>query len=93
VRPYQVRAPQWVPLGTMSCMLRKVIEKYGEEIYAAVVLRPGHQVSEDQLKACSRWEPSAFEIPKRIFFRTDLPRTEKGAGDRRQLAALLGANS
>jgi acyl-CoA synthetase (AMP-forming)/AMP-acid ligase II len=52
-------------------------EKYSEEIYAAAVLRPGHQVSEDELKAYSRAELSAFEIPKRIFFRTDLPRTEK----------------
>jgi hypothetical protein len=26
-------------------------------------------------------------VPKRIFFVSDLPRTPKGAGDRRQLAA------
>jgi oxalate---CoA ligase len=65
-------------------------EKYGEEIHAAVVLRPGHRVSEDELKAYCRSRLSAFEVPKRIFFLTRLPRTEKGAGDRRQLAALLG---
>ncbi|MGO8947601.1 MAG: hypothetical protein ACLQUY_08055 [Ktedonobacterales bacterium] len=32
---------------------------------------------------------SPFEVPKRIFFVRDLPRTAKGAGDRSQLAALL----
>lgn len=66
-------------------------EKYGEEIYAAVVLRPGHRISEDELKAYSGSGLSAFEVPKRIYFLARLPRTEKGAGDRRRLAALLQA--
>jgi oxalate---CoA ligase len=65
-------------------------EKYGEEIYAAVVRRPGHPVSEDEIKDYSRSRLSAFEVPKRIFFLARLPRTEKGADDRRQLAAMLG---
>ncbi len=68
-------------------------EKYGEEIEAAVVLRPGHAVSEDELKAYSRAQLSAFEVPKRIFFLTHLPRTDKGAGDRRRLAELLGTDA
>jgi oxalate---CoA ligase len=66
-------------------------EKYGEEIYAAVVLRPGHRMSEDELKAYSGSGLSAFEVPKRIYFLARLPRTEKGVGDRRRLAALLQA--
>ena len=65
-------------------------EKYGEEIEAAVVLRPGHTVGEDELKQYARSKLSAFEVPKRIFFMADLPRTAKGAGDRRRLASLLG---
>jgi len=52
-------------------------EKYGEEIYAAVVLRPGHWISEDELKAYSGSGLSAFEVPKRIYFLARLPRTEK----------------
>jgi acyl-CoA synthetase (AMP-forming)/AMP-acid ligase II len=64
-------------------------EKYGEEIYAAVVPRPGHQVTEDELTGYSRTRLSAFEVPKRIFFLSHLPRTEKGAGDRQQLAEML----
>jgi acyl-CoA synthetase (AMP-forming)/AMP-acid ligase II len=65
-------------------------EKYGEEIEAAVVLRPGHTVGEDELTQYARSKLSAFEVPKRIFFLADLPRTAKGAGDRRRLAVLLG---
>src|SRR3954470_7600465 len=65
-------------------------EKYGEEIQAAVVLRPGHTLGEDELRQYARSKLSAFEVPKRIFFMADLPRTAKGAGDRRRLATLLG---
>jgi len=66
-------------------------KEYGEDIQAAVVLRPGHTVTEAELKDYSRSRLSAFEVPKRIFFLASLPRTEKGTGDRRQLAALLEA--
>ena len=66
-------------------------KEYGEDIQAAVVLRPGHEVTEAELKDYSRSRLSAFEVPKRIFFLASLPRTEKGTGDRRQLAALLEA--
>jgi acyl-CoA synthetase (AMP-forming)/AMP-acid ligase II len=62
-------------------------DEYGEEVAAAVVLRPGHDVSEEELKKYSRSKLSAAEVPKRIFLVTDLPRTAKGAGDRRRLAA------
>jgi oxalate---CoA ligase len=64
-------------------------EKYGEEIYAAVVPRPGHTVTQDELTDYSRARLSAFEVPKRFFFLSHLPRTDKGTGDRRQLAELL----
>ncbi len=65
--------------------------KYGEEIYAAVVLRPGHALSEDELNDYIRPRLSAFERPKRIFFLSRLPRTDKGTGDRRQLTAMFAA--
>ena len=66
-------------------------KEYGEDIRAAVVLRPGHAVTEAELKDYSRSRLSPFEVPKRIFFVARLPRTEKGTGDRRRLAALLEA--
>ena len=66
-------------------------EKYGEDIQAAVVLRPGHALTEDELRDYARQRLTAFEVPQRIFFLDHLPRTDKGAGDRRQLAALREA--
>ena len=65
--------------------------EYGEDIQAAVVLRPGQTVTEAELKDYSRSRLSPFEVPKRIFFVGQLPRTEKGTGDRRRLAALFEA--
>ena len=64
-------------------------EKYGEEIEAAVVLAPGHTTSGEEIERYAGSRLSAFEVPKRIFFVADLPRTEKGAGDRRRLAQLF----
>jgi oxalate---CoA ligase len=65
-------------------------EKYGEEIYAAVVLRPAQTAAETELQQYALATLSPFEVPKRIFFVSELPRTAKGAGDRRQLAAQPG---
>jgi oxalate---CoA ligase len=50
-------------------------------------------VTEAELQDYARSRLSAFEVPKRIFFVDHLPRTEKGTGDRRRLAALFGASA
>ncbi len=64
---------------------------YGEEINAAVILRPGHHATQAELQRHCRTELSAFEIPKKIYFLDRFPRTGKGDGDRRALAAMLTA--
>jgi acyl-CoA synthetase (AMP-forming)/AMP-acid ligase II len=64
-------------------------EKYGEEIDAAIILRPGLTATEDQPKVYLQNRLSVFETPKRFYFVDDFPRTPKGTGDRRQLAATL----
>jgi oxalate---CoA ligase len=66
-------------------------QKYGEEINAAVVLRPGQDADEAELEQYSLARLSPSEAPKRIYFVRELPRTAKGAGDRRQLAARLAS--
>ncbi len=66
--------------------------KYGEEVNAAVILRPGQRVTETALQAHCGTQLSAFEIPKKIYFLDRFPRTTKGDGDRRALAATLNRN-
>jgi oxalate---CoA ligase len=66
---------------------------YGEEINAAVVLRPGQSATEAELKQYALARLAPFEVPKRISFVSDLPLTGKGAPDRRGLAALLAPSA
>ena len=63
--------------------------KYGEEINAAVILRPGQTATEADLQQHCRPQLSAFEIPKKIYFLDRFPRTAKGDGDRRAVAAAF----
>ncbi|MGW1159524.1 AMP-binding protein [Streptomyces sp. NPDC002519] len=63
--------------------------KYGEEINAAVILQTGRHATQADLQQHCRGQLSAFEIPKKIHFLDRFPRTTKGDGDRRALAAAL----
>ncbi len=63
--------------------------KYGEQVNAAVILQPGRCATQTELQQHCGSLLSAFEIPARIYFLDRLPRTAKGDGDRRALAASL----
>jgi acyl-CoA synthetase (AMP-forming)/AMP-acid ligase II len=63
--------------------------EYGEEVDAAVILQPGRQETEADLQEHCKDELAAFEIPRKIYFLDRFPRTSKGSGDRRALAAAL----
>jgi oxalate---CoA ligase len=64
---------------------------YGETVQAAVILRPGVEATEDELRDYCRTKLSAFEVPERIYMVADFPRTAKGSTDRRALAAQFTA--
>eukprot|EP01120_Amphizonella_sp_Union-15-10_P015339 TRINITY_DN787_c0_g1_i1.p1 TRINITY_DN787_c0_g1~~TRINITY_DN787_c0_g1_i1.p1 ORF type:complete len:511 (-),score=57.46 TRINITY_DN787_c0_g1_i1:32-1564(-) len=58
-------------------------EKYGEEVNAAVVLKPGKEVTEDQLKLFLKTKLSEFKVPKKIFVVNEIPKTATGKVQRR----------
>jgi long-chain acyl-CoA synthetase len=63
----------------------------GEEVGAAVQLRPGADVSEPSLKAHVAEHLAAFKVPVRIVFRDEpLPRNANGKILKRQLKQELG---
>lgn len=64
---------------------------YGESVQAAVILRPGMEASEGELRDYCRTKLSAFEVPERIYIAADFPRTAKGSTDRQALAAQFNA--
>jgi oxalate---CoA ligase len=64
---------------------------YGENVQAAVILRPGIEATEGELRDYCRSKLSAFEAPERIYIVADFPRTAKGSTDRNALAAQFAA--
>jgi acyl-CoA synthetase (AMP-forming)/AMP-acid ligase II len=66
---------------------------YGENVHAAVVLRPGAQVSEEELQDYCRSMLSSFEVPERIHIVAGLPRTAKGSIDRHALAGQFSIHT
>jgi len=59
---------------------------YGENVQAAVILRPGMEATEGELRDYCRTKLSVFEVPQRIYIVAGFPRTQKGSTDRRALA-------
>lgn len=58
-------------------------EKYGEEVNAAVILKEGSVVSEEDLTTFAKGRLASFKVPKRFFICEDLPRTATGKIQRR----------
>ena len=65
---------------------------YGENVQAAVILRPGMQATESELQDYCRTRLSAFEVPQRIHIVANFPRTAKGSTDRNALALQFAAS-
>ncbi|MHA7154854.1 long-chain-fatty-acid--CoA ligase [Arthrobacter sp. TMN-50] len=61
----------------------------GEEVVAAIVVREGHQLSDDVLKAHCRGSLAAYKIPRRIVEVDELPRSLIGKVLRRQVRDRL----
>ncbi|MCH6265348.1 class I adenylate-forming enzyme family protein [Neobacillus citreus] len=53
-------------------------EKYGEQVKAAIVLKPGESTTEDELKEFCSAKLAKFKIPKYIEFMDQLPRNAGG---------------
>jgi fatty-acyl-CoA synthase len=52
--------------------------KYGEEICAWIVPRPGQQVSEEEIREFCRGEIAHYKIPRYVRVVADLPMTVTG---------------
>jgi malonyl-CoA/methylmalonyl-CoA synthetase len=65
-------------------------ERWGEQVTAWVVPRPGHTVDEPELIAHTRAALSAYKCPKRVFALDALPRNALGKVVRAALAGHTG---
>ncbi len=69
-------------------------DKYGQEVAAAVVLKPNAEVKdpaevEKRLQEWCKKQMSAFKVPKRIYVADTLPRTATGKIQRRHVATAF----
>ena len=65
-------------------------DKLGEEVAAAVVLRPGATLDESGLRGFAAERLAAFKVPRRIVFLDEIPKGATGKLQRIGLAARLG---
>jgi acyl-CoA synthetase (AMP-forming)/AMP-acid ligase II len=64
--------------------------KLGEEVAAAVVLNPGMQVGEGELRDFTRQRLAAFKVPRKILILDEIPKGATGKLQRIGLASKLG---
>lgn len=68
-------------------------DMYGEQVNAAIVLRPGKSATEKDIQAYLASKLSKFKIPQRIFFTEVMPKTATGKIQRRNIAAQFLGDS
>jgi long-chain acyl-CoA synthetase len=61
-----------------AAVIGKPDERLGEEVVAVVALRPGHDVSAEDIIAYTREQLAAYKYPREIRFMTELPKGPSG---------------
>lgn len=62
-------------------------EEFGQRLRAFVVVKDGHQIDADEVKAYVRANLARFKVPRDVFFVEELPRNPSGKILKRELAA------
>ena len=65
-------------------------ETWGEQVCAAVVLRPGRKATADQLIDHARQTLARYKAPRQIFFLDELPKTGSGKITKKVLREVFG---
>ena len=68
-------------------------EALGEEVAAAVILRPHHAVSERDIREFVSKRLADFKVPRQILVLTEIPKGPFGKLERHRLAELLGVKA
>jgi fatty-acyl-CoA synthase len=69
-------------------------KKYGEEVCAWIVLKPGEMASEEEIRAFCRDQIAHYKVPRYVRFVSELPMTVTGKAQkfvmRERMMAELG---
>jgi acyl-CoA synthetase (AMP-forming)/AMP-acid ligase II len=63
--------------------------RWGEAVSAAVVRRPGSEVSEEDVRRACASRLAGYKKPRRVVFLPELPQTSTGKPDRKRLRAAF----
>ena len=61
-------------------------ERFGQRLRAFVVIRPGQEVSEEEVKSYVRENLARYKVPREVVFIDELPRNQTGKVLKRELA-------
>ncbi|GMF04525.1 unnamed protein product [[Candida] boidinii] len=68
-------------------------KKYGQAVNAAIVLKPGSSLTEEEITNFLKDKIAAFKIPAKFFFVDKLPKTATGKIQRRIIAQVFASKS
>ncbi|OWB78152.1 hypothetical protein B5S32_g2339 [[Candida] boidinii] len=68
-------------------------KKYGQAVNAAIVLKPGSSLTEEEITNFLKDKIAAFKIPVKFFFVDKLPKTATGKIQRRIIAQVFASKS
>ena len=91
VSPFEVEATLMRHPVVLECAVIGILDEHGlARVKAFVVLRPGHEASEDELKAHVKQHLAPYKYPRRIEFVAELPKTATGKIQRFRLREREG---
>jgi long-chain acyl-CoA synthetase len=73
------------PAVSLAAVIGVPDERLGEEIKAFIVLKPGHRIDAEELKAWARQEMAGHKYPRLVEFREALPMNATGKVLKREL--------
>ncbi|HZO06553.1 MAG TPA: fatty-acid--CoA ligase, partial [Solirubrobacterales bacterium] len=76
-----------------AAVLGAASERWGEEVVAIVVVRPGAELDEAALLAACKQRIASYKVPKRVLTVAELPKNPTGKVERGALRELLAAAS
>ncbi|MFN8531446.1 MAG: o-succinylbenzoate--CoA ligase, partial [Anaerolineae bacterium] len=63
--------------------------EWGQQVAAAIAIKPGHSLTTDELTAFAREHLAGYKVPRRVLFVSALPMTASGKIERKAVAALF----
>ncbi len=90
ISPREIEEAIWEHPAVAECAVIGLPDaKYGEDLCAVVVLKPGKEASEDDIRVQAAETVTKFKVPTRVVFMNDLPKSGIGKILKRELRAQL----